>query len=84
MAADLKDEMLALPKTLPLAIRAQAYVQGRSAEEIDSVSGPTGHDAGLDFQSPYLIKLLSSAPLSEQITLFTTAYSPRRGPTAKP
>jgi hypothetical protein len=59
-----------LPKYLPLAIRAQAYVQGRDAEEIDPVTGPTGNDSSFDFQAPYLIKLLSSAPLSEQITYY--------------
>jgi hypothetical protein len=67
---DTGDERLALPKYLPLAIRAQAYVQGRDAEEVDPATGPTGNDSSFDFQAPYLIKLLSSAPLSEQITYY--------------
>lgn len=67
---DTGDERLALPKYLPLAIRAQAYVQSRDAEEVDPLTGPTGNDSGFDFQAPYLIKLLSGAPLSEQITYY--------------
>jgi hypothetical protein len=67
---DTGDDKLALPKYIPLAIRAQAYVQGRDAEEVDIDTGPTGNDSSIDFQAPYLIKLLSSAPLSEQITYY--------------
>ena len=33
-------------------------------------SGPTGNKSSFDFQSPYLIKLLSSAPLSDNITYY--------------
>lgn len=68
---DTGDEMLMLPKVPPLAIRAQAYVQHRQAKEIDTTTGPTGNDSGtVDFQSPYLIKLLSSAPLSDHLTYY--------------
>ncbi|SHE81246.1 hypothetical protein SAMN04487965_0704 [Microbulbifer donghaiensis] len=66
---DLGDSRLALPDHVPLAIRAQAYIQGRSAEFIDTLSGET-IDANSDFQSPYLVKLLSSAPLSEHLTYY--------------
>jgi hypothetical protein len=67
---DLGDERLAIPKSLPLAIRAQAFVQGREGEDIDLATGPTGNKSSFDFQAPYLIKLLSSAPLSEHITFY--------------
>jgi hypothetical protein len=68
---DTKDEMLALPKVPPLAIRAQAYVQERQAREVnDTYTGFTENNAQSDFQSPYLIKLLSSAPLSDHITYY--------------
>lgn len=67
---DLGDSRLALPKSLPLAIRAQAYVQGREGEQFDTATGPTGNDASFDFQAPYLIKLLSSVPLSDHITFY--------------
>lgn len=63
------DERLALPAYPPLAIRAQAYVQARDGKSIDPVTGKT-LGASTDFQSPYLIKLLSSAPLSEHITYY--------------
>lgn len=67
---DTGDSRLALPKSLPLAIRAQAYVQGRDAEEVDPETGPTGNDSSFDFQAPYLVKLLSSAPLSDHISYY--------------
>ena len=65
-----QDQELALPSVPPFAIRAQANVQAREGEEVDPVTGPTGNKSGLDFQSPYLVKLLSSAPLSENITYY--------------
>lgn len=67
---DLGDERLALPKSVPLAIRAQAFFQGRDAEEISVATGPTGNKSSFDIQAPYLIKLLSSAPLSEHVTYY--------------
>jgi hypothetical protein len=67
---DTGDDRLALPKSLPLAIRAQAYVQGRDSEEVDYATGPTGNDSSFDVQAPYLVKLLSSAPLSDNITYY--------------
>jgi hypothetical protein len=70
MVLPMGDDQLALPKTLPLAVRMQAFVQSRSGEEVDPASGPTGNRSGFDFQSPYLIKLLSGAPLSEHITYY--------------
>lgn len=68
---DLKDTRLALPKSLPLAIRAQAFVQGRDeAASLDPLTGTTNADSDFDFQAPYLIKLISSAPLSDHITFY--------------
>lgn len=64
------DDRLALPKSLPLAIRAQAFVQGRDGEEVDYATGPTDNGSSFDIQAPYLIKLLSSAPLSENISYY--------------
>lgn len=66
---DIGDERLALPEQLPLAVRAQAFVQWRDAEHIDVTSGAR-RDADTDFQAPYLVKLLSSAPLSDQVTYY--------------
>lgn len=67
---DLGDERLALPARPPFAVRMQAYVQARDGEDIDPATGLTGNDAELDFQTPYLIKLLSSSPLSDNITYY--------------
>ncbi|MDX2369128.1 MAG: hypothetical protein QNK36_12105, partial [Colwellia sp.] len=53
------DDRLALPKLPPFAIRMQSYVQGRQGEEIDPLTGFTNNDSDVDFQTPYLIKLLS-------------------------
>jgi hypothetical protein len=64
------DETLALPKTLPLAARAQAFVQARDSESIDPVTGEVAADSSLDFQAPYLLKLLSSAPLTDNISYY--------------
>lgn len=68
---DLGDTRLALPKTLPVAVRAQAFVQAREeGADIDPLTGPTGNESSFDFQAPYLVKLLSSAPLSDHITFY--------------
>ena len=67
---DLGDTELALPDSLPLAIRAQAFVQGRDAEAIDLETGLAEADSSFDVQAPYLVKLLSSAPLSENVSYY--------------
>lgn len=72
------DDRLALPDSPPLAVRAQAYFQVRDGENIDPVTGAT-RDASTDFQAPYLIKLLSSAPLSDHITYYFYAIFAEKG-----
>jgi hypothetical protein len=64
------DETLALAKALPLAARMQGFVQARDAESVDPVSGEVAADSSLDFQAPYLLKLLSSAPLTDNISYY--------------
>lgn len=66
------DDMLMLPKAPQLAIRAQAYVQQHQAREVNAtLTGYTNNDSSsVDFQSPYLVKLLSSAPLSDHMTYY--------------
>lgn len=76
---DVGDEQLALPDSLPLAIRAQSYMQARDGEEVDPLTGPTGNDSSFGFQAPYLIKLLSSAPLSENISYYFYAIFAEKG-----
>ncbi len=72
------DDMLALPDSVPLALRMQAFVQAREAETIDIETGDN-ISAETDFQSPYLIKLLSSAPLSEHISYYFYAIFGEKG-----
>ncbi|MCB1684087.1 MAG: hypothetical protein KDI31_06370, partial [Pseudomonadales bacterium] len=73
------DQMLALPKQIPLAIRAQAFVQGRDGKSIDPISGETEADSDVDIQAPYLVKLLSSAPLSDHISYYVYAIAAEKG-----
>ncbi|MCW8935582.1 MAG: hypothetical protein OQK98_12725 [Gammaproteobacteria bacterium] len=75
---DSGDDMLALPSTIPLGIRAQAFVQSREAETVDISTGES-ISADTDFQSPYLIKLLSSAPLSDHISYYFYAILAEKG-----
>lgn len=76
--AKIGDDLLALPAYPPLALRAQAYVQAREGKSIDPATGATD-TATTDFQSPYLIKLLSSAPLSDNITYYFYAILGEKG-----
>jgi len=75
---DTGDDQLALPDTIPIAFRLQGYVQARDGEAIDEEKGETT-TAKTDFQAPYLIKMLSSAPLSEQITYYFYAIFAEKG-----
>src|SRR5574337_2218281 len=77
-ADQLGDERLALPDHVPLAIRAQAYAQARQGRAIDPITGVSQH-AATDFQSPYLLKVLSSAPLSKDITYYFYAIMAEKG-----
>ncbi|MGS1121595.1 hypothetical protein [Rhodanobacter sp. UC4436_H3] len=77
-SAQLNDDRLGLPDHVPLAIRAQAYLQGRQGQAIDPISGAR-QSAATDFQSPYLLKLLSSAPLSKNITYYFYAIMGEKG-----
>ena len=69
IGGDIKDDLLVMPEYPPLSIRAQGFFQARDAENVDVVTGERTQ-ADTDFQSPYLIKLLSSAPLSEHISFY--------------
>ena len=77
-AATTGDDLLALPAYPPIAVRGQGYVQAREGKSIDSVTG-VSDSATTDFQSPYLVKLLSSAPLSDNITYYFYAILAEKG-----
>lgn len=71
ITVDTGDEMLALADTVPLAFRFQAYVQAREGESNpDPATDSPRRFASTDIQAPYLIKFLSSAPLSDQINYY--------------
>lgn len=72
------DDRLALPESPPLALRVQGYAQARKGESINPETGERVQ-ADSDFQSPYLIKLLSSAPLSEHITYYFYGIMAEKG-----
>lgn len=72
------DERLALPDSVPLALRAQGFAQLRDDAEGTDSNGETYNNTG-DFQSPYLIKLLTSAPLSEHITFYGYGIMAEKG-----
>ncbi|MFP4131740.1 MAG: hypothetical protein ACLFVF_06470 [Thiohalospira sp.] len=80
-AVDFGDDRLALPEIPPLAVRAQGFFQvreGRVAEyDGGDFEGLKGADN--DLQSPYLIKLLSSAPLSENLTYYFYGIMAEKG-----
>jgi hypothetical protein len=73
------DDRLRLPAQMPLSMRAQFFFQARDGENIDPISGAIDADSGNDFQSPYLVKLLSSAPLSDHISYYFYAIFAEKG-----
>ena len=73
------DDMLQLPKVVPLALRIQAYVQSHQAKNMDPATGAVSDKSSWDFSSPYLIKLLSSAPLSDHISYYFAAIMSEQG-----
>lgn len=76
--AKIDDDELALPAYPPIAIRAQAYAQARQGKAIDPITG-VSQKASTDFQAPYLVKVLSSAPLSDNITYYFYAILAEKG-----
>lgn len=64
------DNMLALPKTVPLSIRAQAFAKTHQSKAMNVSTGEVTNTSKGDFQSPYFLKLLSSAPLSDHISYY--------------
>ncbi|MDH4276407.1 MAG: hypothetical protein OEW08_15360, partial [Gammaproteobacteria bacterium] len=69
IGTDTGDARLVLPKFPQLAMRAQAFAQVRQNDARDD-QGNVTFNSNYDFQSPYLIKLMSGAPLSENISYY--------------
>ena len=71
---DTGDENTAVPKIFPFSIHSQMLARLRRAKHIsDQNSGDVSHDSGLDSQTPHFIKLISSAPLTENIGFYFDA-----------
>ena len=68
---DTGDRMLQLMQSLPLAVRLDAYVQLYS-----------NGNAVTDFQTPYLLKVLSSGALSRKFSYYFYAFLAERGEVA--
>ncbi|MEF8792610.1 MAG: hypothetical protein V5A50_02885 [Thiohalorhabdus sp.] len=60
------DDRLNLPDSVPLAVRIQGFGQLRSADRANN----NDEAANADFQSPYFIKLLGGAPLTDHINTY--------------
>ena len=66
------DALLRLQNDLPLAIRYDAYLQG--------LTKPTsGNDNAIDFQTPWVIKLLSGGQVSDKISYYIYFLLTERG-----
>jgi hypothetical protein len=65
------DELLALQKSVPLAIRADAQLQLF-----------TNGETATDFQTPWVLKIISSAPLSKDLSYYFYFLLSERGETA--
>lgn len=68
---DTGDDLLALQGGLPLAVRLDLYVQAYA-----------GDNAAADFETPYVLKLLSSAPISKSLSYYFYAFLAERGDVA--
>lgn len=68
---DTGDELLALQGGLPLAVRLDLYVQAYA-----------GSNAAADFEAPYGLKLLSSAPISTSLSYYFYGFLAERGEVA--
>jgi hypothetical protein len=62
------DSLLALPRELPLAMRVEAYAQAYSKGSTHS-----------DFQTPYVIKVLASGPISRALSYYMYVNLLERG-----
>lgn len=66
------DDLLALPRQLPLALRVDAYAQLYADED----------RAEFDVQAPYVLKILSSAPLTSSLSYYFYFLLSERGEVA--
>lgn len=73
-SVDTGDENTAVPAIFPFSVRSQMLGQLRRGKHIaDITTGEVSHNANLDLQMPNYIKLISSAPLTENISFYFDA-----------
>ncbi len=69
------DDRLALPDSVPLAVRIQGFGQLRSADRASE-----GEEASnADIQAPYWVKLLAGAPLTDHINAYLYGIFAEKG-----
>ncbi|MEJ2502911.1 MAG: hypothetical protein P8177_06280 [Gemmatimonadota bacterium] len=66
------DPLLQLMDDLPLAVRLDAYVQGRTGD----------FGAAMDFQTPWAIKLLSGGRIADKVSYYMYFFMSERGEVA--
>lgn len=68
---DIGDENTAVPKIFPFSIRSLMLARLRKTQHIsDQTNGNVSHNSTIDSQTPYFIKLISSAVLTENISFY--------------
>ena len=73
-SVDTGDENTAVPNVFPFSVRSQMLGQIRRGKHFsDITNGEISHDSNLDLQMPRFIKLISSAPLTENISFYFDA-----------
>ena len=73
-SVDTGDENTAVPAIFPFSIRSQMLGQIRRGKHFSDIgSGDISHSSNLDLQMPNYIKLISSAPLTENISFYFDA-----------
>lgn len=78
IGTDTGDDMLVLPKTAPLAFRVTMNAQAREAKAVNS-TGAVTQDGQLDFQGPFLLKMLSGAPVTDHVSYYFTTILAEKG-----
>jgi len=73
-SVDTGDDNTAVPSVFPFSVRSQMLGQLRRGKHFSDIStGELSHESNFDLQTPSFIKLISSAPLTENISFYFDA-----------
>ncbi len=73
-SVDTGDLNTAVPKTFPISLHTQLLATAQRGHHIeDYTSGESSHNNNIDFKTPRFVKLISSAPLTEEIAYYFDA-----------